>query len=97
MGECNGKPVGGPDVTVREELSVLNPDALMADGFDDAAVGYTEGANRPLVAVYDIDKCIEILVARDGIDRERAEDFLYFNTIFAHVGENGPLFVRFST
>ena len=79
-----------------EDLAELNPDALLADGLEAAMVGYTVNNHHPCVAVYDIDKCVQVLVDRDGMTHEDAEEFLSFNTLGAYVGENGPLFVRFS-
>ncbi len=36
--------------------------------------------HHPHVAVYDIDKCVEVLVSRDGMTHEDADEFLSFNT-----------------
>jgi len=80
------------NATLRQ-IAELNPDAIVADGLEPALVGYTE--NTPHVAVYDIDKCVRVLVERDGMTEERAEDFLAMNTTCTYVGENGPVFVRF--
>ncbi len=77
------------------ELSELNPDALLADGFEAAIVGYTVSTPHPHVAVYDVDKCLQVLVDRDGMTYEEADEFLGFNTLCCYVGENTPLFVRF--
>jgi len=82
-------------VSIREDLAEQNPDALLADGLEAALVGYTVNHHHPVVAVYDIDKCIDVLVERDGMTPEGADEFLSFNTIGAYVGENGPLYVRF--
>jgi len=71
----------------------LNPDALLADGLEDALVGHTVNHHHAHVAVYDYQKCIEVLVARDGMTPQDADEFLQFNTLGAYVGENGPLFV----
>jgi hypothetical protein len=77
-----------------EMLAELNPDALLADGLEAALVGYTVNHHIPHVAVYDIAKCIEALVARDGMTHEEADEFLSFNTLGAFVGENGPIYIR---
>ncbi len=79
----------------RNELEEANPEALLADGLEGALVGYTVNHHHPIVAVYDIGKCIQILVERDGMSYEDADEFLSFNTLGAYVGENGPIFVRF--
>ena len=75
-------------------LGEINPDALLADGLEPAIIGFTVNHHHPAVAVYDIQKCIDHLVTRDGMTAEEAEEFLEFNTLGAYVGENGPLFVR---
>jgi hypothetical protein len=82
-------------VSVLDILAEANPEALLADGLEAALVGYTVNHHHPHVAVYDIDKCIDVLVERDGMTPEEADDFLSFNTLGAYVGENGPMYVRF--
>ena len=54
---------------------------LKADGFDEAVlgVGYKKG-NEPSL-VYDYEKCIEILMDRDGCDYEEAQEFMDFNQL----------------
>jgi hypothetical protein len=79
-----------------DELAELNPDALLADGLEDAYIGYTINQHHAHVAVYDAEKCVQILMSRDGMDRDGAEEFLEFNTFCCYVGENGPLYVRMS-
>ena len=75
-----------------EIISELNPEALFADGFEDALVGYVEIFNR-LIAVYDRERCISILVERDGMTEEEAEEYFSFNVTGAYVGENTPAFI----
>jgi hypothetical protein len=74
-------------------LEDLNPEALLADGLEDARLGYTVNFHHAHVAVYDYGKCVQILVNRDGMTEEEAEECLEFNTLSAYVGENGPLYV----
>lgn len=76
-----------------DELSDENPEALLADGLQEAFIGYTCNHHHPVVAVYDVQKCTEILVG-SGMTAEEAEEYLSFNTLGAYVGPNGPLFVR---
>lgn len=75
------------------ELADENPEALLADGFDEAFVGFTVNHHHPVVAVYDYEHCVEIL-AKDGMSEEDAMEYLSFNTLGAYVGPHGPLFVR---
>jgi len=67
--------------------------ALLATGFEAALVGLGWQFNTPL-AVYDQDKCIEILVARDGMDLDEAIEFFAFNVTGAWVGASTPVFIR---
>ena len=82
-------------MAIIDEIAEVNQDALLADGLEDALVGWTVNHHRLGVAIYDADKCVNILVERDGMTPEGAEEFLEFNTYGAYVGENGPMFVRF--
>lgn len=76
-----------------EEISELNPEAMMADGFDDAIMGMCiQFGAEPLVA-YNYEKCLEILIERDGITRTEAIDFMEFNVMGAYVGLNTPVFI----
>jgi hypothetical protein len=76
------------------QLHELNPEALQADGFEDAYLGYaTQACNLPL-AVYDYDKCVDILVSRDGMTYDEAIEFIEFNVVCAYVGEGTPLFFK---
>lgn len=76
-----------------DELADENPEALLADGLAEAYIGYTQNHHHPVVAVYDIDKCRQILMD-DGMSEDEADEYLSFNTLGAYVGPNGPLFVK---
>lgn len=71
-------------------------DTLKADGFDEAIVGIGRQFNKNLV-IYDEDKCIEILMERDGMSEEEAIEFFEFNVVGAYVGEYTPIYVRLGT
>ena len=78
-------------------LEVLaEADALLADGFEDALIGYSQQFNKT-VALYDYDKCIKILMQRDGMDWDSAVEFFEFNTLGAYVGEATPAFATLIT
>ena len=80
----------------REVMTEVNPDALLAVGLEPAILGYTVGHHSEHVVVYDYDydKCVETLVARDGMTPEEADEFLSFNTLGAYVGPHGPIYVK---
>ena len=43
----------------KEWLASHNPEALLADGFEEAFMGMAESCGQPPLAVYDAWKCIE--------------------------------------
>ncbi len=71
-------------------------ETLVADGFDEAIVGIGRQFNKNLV-IYDEDKCIQILMERDGMTDEEAIEFFEFNVVGAYVGEYTPIYVRLGT
>jgi hypothetical protein len=77
----------------REALAEIDEEILMADGFDEAPIGYAQRCGQPALAVYDRNKCIDVLVNRDGMSYEEAEEFFEFNAVGAWVGERTPLFL----
>ena len=66
-------------------------ECLLADGFEDALIGITEGMNS--VAVYDYDSCVHILTEQD-MSYDEAVEYMDFNVTGAYVGEKTPVFVR---
>ena len=78
-----------------ERLNETFPEALTADGFDDAILGMAEGwfgNSHHSVVCYDYDKCVDILISQ-GCDEEDACEYLQFNTLGAYVGEFTPIFL----
>ena len=65
---------------------------LLADGLDEAFIGIGWQFNTPL-AVYDRDKCIEFLESQ-GMTPEEAQEYFYYNTQGAYVGEQTPIFLE---
>jgi hypothetical protein len=77
-----------------EIIQEQNPEALTADGLDDAILGiaYRAGA-APLVA-YSTSQCIQVLMDRDGMSYDEASEFFEFNIVGAFVGPGTPVFVQ---
>lgn len=65
-------------------------EALVAKEFEDALIGYTNGAN--LVAVYDYDMCVHILM-EDNMTYEQAIEYMEYNVVGGYVGEKTPVFI----
>jgi hypothetical protein len=76
---------------ISEAVAAVNDEALLADGFEDALLGYATIFNRS-VALYDREKCLEILMKRYSMSRKNAEEYFEFNVIGAYMGENTPAF-----
>lgn len=80
-------------IPVREWIAEHNEQALLADGFDAALLGIAERCAQPTLAVYDAERCIEILMEQSEMDYEEAEEFFSFNVLGAWMGEHTPLFL----
>ena len=65
---------------------------LLADGFEAVFVGLGWQFTLPL-AVYDRDKCIKILMDRDKMAEDEAEEFFNFNVLGAYAGKQTPVFL----
>ena len=77
----------------KDLLYQLSPDVIVADGFEDALIGVGQQFNKAM-AVYDRQKCIEILMERDGMSDEEAVEFFEYNVTGAWVGEYTPIFLE---
>jgi len=76
---------------IKEILAEENPDALFADGFDDALLGISRRCGQPSLAVYSTSKCIEIL--QKEMSYEDAVGYFEFNVVGAWFGEGTPIFL----
>ena len=65
---------------------------LLPDGFEEAFLGVGYQFGRPEVACYDYNKCIDILMERDGMTYDEAIEFFEYNVI-GYGGEGVPIFV----
>jgi hypothetical protein len=75
--------------SLKNTISDLNPDALLADGFDDSLAGFdTHGR-----AIYFADSIIQTLIERDGMESEEAMEYFSFNIECAFMGENTPIYM----
>jgi|TARA_Y100000296_G_scaffold62373_1_gene72431 hypothetical protein len=73
--------------------SQIDPNVLLADGFDKALLGFGYQFYRP-VAVYSKDRCLHVLMDRDGMSREDAMEYFDFNVAGSWVGEGMPVFME---
>ena len=83
-------------MTKLEEITEQYPDVelLSADGFEEAIIGVAAiKQTAQFVLVYSRTKCIEILIKRDRMSKEEAEEYFDFNVEGAYMGEKTPIFV----
>ena len=70
-------------------IQELNPEAMLADGFDDCILGYEKDGR----VIYSIEEIIATLMERDGMSEEEAIEFFDFNIEGAYVGEYTPIYM----
>lgn len=73
-----------------EEISP-NGEFVLADGFEEAFIGTVVRFAMDPIALYDHDKCIEIL-AEQGMTMEQAAEYFGFNILGSWNGEGTPAF-----
>lgn len=80
--------------TILEQIADLNPDAVILDGLDKAIVGICYKMGQQPVLLYDKNLCIQVLIERDKMLEEEAEEVLEFNTYNLWAGEGTPCFTK---
>jgi hypothetical protein len=78
---------------ISEYLEERGETAVLADGFDDALIGFSQRINEPLLAVYSLKKIVEMLMEGDDMSYEEALEYADFNILGAWVGPQTPIFV----
>ena len=74
---------------LKETIAEHNPEALFADGFDNAMLGYSTDCR----VIYSVDQIVETLVERDGMTPDEAIEFFNFNIECAYLGEYTPIYM----
>ena len=74
-----------------QDLSEINPDAIVLDGLSVALVGSgRQRGSKEYVAVYDGHKIIACLIDT-GMTHETATEYMSFNIECAYMGKNTPI------
>jgi len=76
-----------------EKISEINPEALLADGFNDAIMGMCHQFGQEPVVAYDYEKCLKILESRDEMTLDEAREYMEFNVVGAYMGLYTPVFI----
>ena len=70
----------------------INKEAVIADGFEEAYIGYIRRSNKPTIAVYDYETCVEILMETESWDRKKAVNFMETGVVATWLGNSTPSF-----
>ena len=81
-------------LTLNQTLLRDNPDIeiMLADGFEEAFIGIGYQFNKT-VAVYDNERCLQVLMDRDGMTDDEAIEYFDYNVTGAYVGPLTPIFM----
>jgi hypothetical protein len=74
---------------LKETIAEHNPEAMFADGHDDAIMGYSSDGR----VIYSVNQVVGGLVERDGMTPDEAIEFFNFNIECAYVGEYTPIYM----
>jgi hypothetical protein len=72
----------------RERLREVDEEMVIFDGLDAAIIGFAEvwvGSSRQVIAVYNRALILDILMDRDNMNDEEADEFIDFNITGAYV------------
>lgn len=75
---------------IASRLKEKNSKAILIDGFDEALSGITQN-KEPFVAVYDLEKCIALLV-ESGMTLQESTDYVEAK-LKEYKSDNDPVFV----
>jgi hypothetical protein len=73
-------------------LAYYDDSVILADGFELAFLGCGYSFSGSY-AIYHMGNAIEILMQRDGMSYDEAEEYIEFNVIGAFVGDRMPVFL----
>jgi hypothetical protein len=74
-----------------DELGEINPEALLADGFEDAFIGIAHQGYTSL-ACYDYTQCVELLMRQHDMSEEEADDYMS-HSVLGYADDYTPVFL----
>ena len=78
---------------VQEYLEAHGDSAVVADGWDDCIVGLVDTDSAPRV-VYDLSAMRQVLMDRDGMTYQEAQEYLSYNVLGAFVLDPMPIYLE---
>jgi predicted transcriptional regulator len=77
---------------IKQVIKEFNSDAIFIKGFDKAIIGTGRAIGGKIVAIYNTDDCLEILI--DDHDMEELESWEHFNNVVnGDPGQDKPIFI----
>ena len=76
-----------------EILTEIDEEMLLANGLEEALVGYVERCAFEPVACYDYERAVQVFVDQ-GMTEEEAREWMEFNVVGAYMGEKTPMFLH---
>ncbi len=76
----------------RTTNNMMNKKLIKMDGYDDCIVGVVERAGQEPILCYDKEKVLCKLESQ-GMNRDEAEEFFYYNQIGTCMGDSTPCFL----
>ena len=61
--------------------------------FEEAKLGIMRRAGQDSVTVYDYDRCVAVLMRKEGWTDEEAEEWMEYNVLGVWLGDETPAFV----
>jgi len=75
-------------------LSYEDEEIMLMDGFEEAFIGLSKRCGQPTLATYSFIKMMEILVERDDMTWEEADEYIMYNCEGAWMGELTPIILH---
>jgi hypothetical protein len=75
-------------------LSYEDEEIMLMDGFEEAFIGLSKRCGQPTLATYSFIKMMEVLVERDDMTYEEADEYIMYNCEGAWMGELTPIILH---
>ena len=69
-------------------------DIMLMDGFEEAFIGFSKRCGQPTLATYSYEKMLQVLIERDEMDVEEADEYIMYNCEGAWMGELTPIILH---
>lgn len=79
---------------IKDIILEENPNAEIVNGYDDALIGFGRRQGNINIAVYNIDKCIEIIKENNKISYTEAYSRFKKTLEKGYIDENSPIFIN---